>query len=211
MATSAQLAANAANAQHSTVPRTAEGKARSAQNSRTHGLTAAHLVIGPGEQPIFEEMSAALRGEIKPEGELESLSFDQLLHAAWNLHRLRLREAEMAQGGLDPLLDPAQHHTLSLLLRYRNSTQRDYNRSLAELRKLQENRAFRMLNSVPDVAALIPGLAPLDKVTKRTQIERWALELFFHFYDIDPQALHQDILKKRREDAKILNSLEATR
>src|SRR5260370_465470 len=35
----ARLAANAANAQHSTGPRTPEGRARSSQHARTHGLT----------------------------------------------------------------------------------------------------------------------------------------------------------------------------
>ena len=47
---SAQLAANAANAQHSTGPRTSEGKNRSSQNASKHGLTAREVVIPPGEQ-----------------------------------------------------------------------------------------------------------------------------------------------------------------
>ena len=195
------MAANAANAQHSTGPRTAEGKARSAQNSRKHGLTADHLVIGPGEQDTFHEMSAALRNEIKPEGELESLAFDQLLHAAWNLHRLRLREAEMATGGIDPLLDPAQQHTLSLLLRYRNSTQRDYNRSLGKLRKLQENRALHMLSPLPEASALLPPLAPLAKVTKRSQIERRGLELVLAGLDIEPEVFRQLDKNEERNEA----------
>ena len=41
MTTSRQSAANANNAQHSTGPTTATGKARSAQNARRHGLSAA--------------------------------------------------------------------------------------------------------------------------------------------------------------------------
>src|SRR5438105_14656593 len=41
----ARQSANAANAQLSTGPRTEEGKARSSQNARSHGLTASHLVI----------------------------------------------------------------------------------------------------------------------------------------------------------------------
>jgi hypothetical protein len=40
-----QLAANRANASHSTGPRTPAGKARSAQNSRKHGFTASHFAV----------------------------------------------------------------------------------------------------------------------------------------------------------------------
>ena len=45
MLSEARQTANAANACLSTGTRTAEGKARSSQNARKHGLTAAQLVI----------------------------------------------------------------------------------------------------------------------------------------------------------------------
>jgi hypothetical protein len=58
MSTSAaQLAANAANALHSTGPRTPEGKTRSSQNASKHGLTARQVVIAPGEQEEFHQLS----------------------------------------------------------------------------------------------------------------------------------------------------------
>ena len=47
MATDAQIMANRINAQHSTGPKTAEGKERSKRNALTHGLTA--TVVIPGE------------------------------------------------------------------------------------------------------------------------------------------------------------------
>jgi len=40
-----QLAANRANAAHSTGPRTPSGKARSAQNARKHGFTASTFAV----------------------------------------------------------------------------------------------------------------------------------------------------------------------
>ena len=50
MATAAQQRANQENAQHSTGPRTAEGKQRSSQNALKHGLCALDPLI-PGEDP----------------------------------------------------------------------------------------------------------------------------------------------------------------
>ena len=40
-----QLAANIANAKHSTGPNTADGKARSSQNARRHGITAQTTIM----------------------------------------------------------------------------------------------------------------------------------------------------------------------
>ena len=51
MSTEAQIAANQANAQHSTGPQSAAGKAASSQNRRLHGLALSGLrVIRPEER-----------------------------------------------------------------------------------------------------------------------------------------------------------------
>ena len=72
MATSpAQLAANAANAQHSTGPRTSEGKIRASHNASKHGLTARDLVIAPGEQEEFDDLLAAYQADVKPQGAIQ--------------------------------------------------------------------------------------------------------------------------------------------
>ena len=58
MATFAQFAANRANAQKSTGPRSVEGKAASRFNALKHGLDAQSIVL-PGEDP--EEYEALAR------------------------------------------------------------------------------------------------------------------------------------------------------
>ena len=50
MATAAQCLANHANAQLSTGPRTGQGKARSAQNHLSHGLSSREFIVLPGQQ-----------------------------------------------------------------------------------------------------------------------------------------------------------------
>ncbi len=85
-----------ANAQLSTGPRTAEGKTRSAGNARTHCPTSREVVIQAGEQPDFDQLLDDLTDELAPEGTLETLTFNNLIHAAWNQRRCRLLEAELA-------------------------------------------------------------------------------------------------------------------
>ena len=53
MTSEARQTANAANALLSTGPRTNEGKARSSQNARQHGLTAAQVVIAAEDRDEF--------------------------------------------------------------------------------------------------------------------------------------------------------------
>jgi hypothetical protein len=65
-ATEAQINANRANAQHSSVPVTEAGKAASAQNHRSHGMTGAfHLLIWEdGEQ--FQQLAKQTYDEYRP-------------------------------------------------------------------------------------------------------------------------------------------------
>jgi len=96
MASPSQLTANQANARHSTGPRTAEGKARVSQNALRHGLTARHLVIRDDEHEEFDALQLSLSQELAPQGATETIVFQELLHAAWNLHRFRRIEAEVS-------------------------------------------------------------------------------------------------------------------
>src|SRR5260370_42469205 len=88
----ARLEANAANAQHSTGPRTPEGQARSAQNARTHGLTARDVLIAPDEREEFEELLNDYQTDVQPQGAAQQSLFELLVGAAWNLRRIRRTE-----------------------------------------------------------------------------------------------------------------------
>jgi len=76
MATQAQMVANRLNAQKSTGPRTAEGKAVASQNAVKHGLLAQKAVI-VGEDPgEFEFYRGEMLGELAPAGAMESMLAD---------------------------------------------------------------------------------------------------------------------------------------
>ena len=109
MATQAQIVANQANAKKSTGPKSAEGKARVAQNAVKHGLTSTHVVRADTKEDRkdLKDLDDGLRAELNPQGALENLAFLDLLHAAWNLHRSRHMEAELGRGEPKDFYGPA--------------------------------------------------------------------------------------------------------
>jgi hypothetical protein len=166
----AQLAANAANAQHSTGPRTSEGKNRSSQNASKHGLTAREVVIAPGEQEEFDHLVADCQADVKPQGAIQQTLFNQLVAAAWNLRRIRRMEAELCAGASyqDLLANEDLQHQLDRLARHHTRIERSFHRSLKELKVLQTNAV--MHQSLPaQLRKNAPPLASANEIAKRTQ------------------------------------------
>src|SRR5215831_3034530 len=130
MSPTSRAAANAANAQLSTGPRSVKGKARSSRNAVKHGLTSKQLVLAPGEEEEFGELHDSLHQQLAPEGALEMGIFNMLVHAAWNLERFRTLEARLMANGLDSLLDESTARALDRLQRYASAGQRTYFRAL---------------------------------------------------------------------------------
>jgi hypothetical protein len=152
----ARQTANAANAQLSTGPRTPEGKRRSSENARTHGLTAQDLVIGPEDLHEFNDMLAGFQADVAPQGALQQALFDELVSSAWNLRRIRRMEADAIQTKLDRLA------------RHKVRIECTFHRSLKELKALQTTAALRSL--LPsDAAESVPPLASNKEIAKRTQ------------------------------------------
>ena len=138
-----KLAANQANAQLSTGPKTPEGKKASSMNARKHGLSARELVIRPEDQPAFDELHAAYLAELQPQGILETEMCNAIVHAAWNLRRVRILEAALFDGAIDPLTDEQNEPKLAHLTRYYKRFESTLLKCTRELRTLQSNRAAR--------------------------------------------------------------------
>ncbi len=95
MATPAQIAANRANAQKSTGPRSAEGKSASRFNALKHGIDAASIVI-PGEDPAeYDSLVAQYLHEYRPQSASESFHVDTMIRADWHKRRLETVEADL--------------------------------------------------------------------------------------------------------------------
>src|SRR5205807_4062488 len=157
-----RLAANAANAQHSTGPRTPEGQARSSQNARTHGLTARDLVIAPDEREEFEELRSDYQTAVQPQDAIQQSEFELLVGAAWNLRRIRRMEVRACSNTTRTAEQLEKE--LDRLVRYKTCIERTLHRSLKELKALQTNAVIQ--------ATLPIRVSPLSnaiEISKRTQ------------------------------------------
>ena len=93
MSTLKRIEANRRNAQRSTGPRTAAGKAVAKWNAVSHGLRAASPVV-PGEDPAaWEEYRDAMVADLTPVGVLETELADRVALLSWRLRRVSGFEA----------------------------------------------------------------------------------------------------------------------
>jgi hypothetical protein len=149
MATTAQVLANQANAQHSTGPVTPEGKARASQNASAFGLFSASAFIRSDEEEIYEEFRAAWNARLVPDGPLEETLVGELVQAAWRLRRCTLLETA-AHGAFGTGFEmdaatPAEEldRIQASIDRARTTAQRALQRNLNELRRIQTDRQMR--------------------------------------------------------------------
>jgi len=93
MSSEARVKANRHNAQESTGPRTAEGKAAAAQNAVKHGLAGQCDVIRGEDQKEFDQYREEMFWELNPVGVMQSRLTERIVSLAW-----RLRRAERLQN-----------------------------------------------------------------------------------------------------------------
>ena len=178
MSTELKIQANRANAQWSTGPRTAEGKAQSAQNARKHGLSARQLAITPEDREAFDALLAHYQQEINPRGAVQQTLFDELVAAAWNLRRVRI-----LQAGID-MLDPAADR----LARHHTRIERTFHRSLKELKAIQTDSAVRATLPIRIILKAPPLAAPLVLAKRSQQREQQRAQRLAHLPSATQQA-----------------------
>ncbi len=162
-----KLNANRANAQKSTGPRTAEGKARSAQNATRHGLASQRLIVRDDEREEFHRFQKELRQRVTPVGAVEEEVFRQMLRSAWNLRRIERLEDELFDGSEDPLGDPGLDPRMDRLAKYQARYERSFYRSIRELRRLQTDRILK-IRCPAVVVKIATDLVSTSELFKRT-------------------------------------------
>jgi hypothetical protein len=137
MSTQAQINANRANAQQSTGPTSAVGKAASSQNNFRHGLTGPFSVLPWENQEEFKTLQQDLLTEHQPVTRTELILVQEMTQSYWLMQRaIRLQNGCFSE--IDPLADSPKQ--LALYLRYQTTHNRAFYKALNELQRLREQK-----------------------------------------------------------------------
>jgi hypothetical protein len=148
-----------------TGPTSPEGKARSSQNARKHGLTAGALHLSPEEAERFEQLKAALHAELQPLGEFENSCLDRAVNSYWRLKLAQISENQALAAFLRaPESEPLQA-AYERFFKYRRHYERSYERALRDLRLAQENRFLQANMNLPSHTDVTPSL-PLRQILR---------------------------------------------
>jgi hypothetical protein len=174
MLTEKQLSANRANAQHSTGPRTEEGKQRSRLNASRHNLTGQVTAMTPEDRKAHDALSAGLIKSMAPEGELELQLAQRIATDSWRLNRASAIEdnifalalfrssndLDIEQAELHAALTAARTFTreakaIELLTLYEQRLNRSVQKNLATLQALQATRKAAQKAAMEEAAKLL--------------------------------------------------------
>ncbi len=108
MSTEAQINANRENAQKSTGPVTAEGKAVVSQNALKHGLFAVQDVVPTENQAEFDSMREQMLADLAPAGAMETLLAQRAFSLAWRLQRAATMQAQVTQDMVESHISTKQ-------------------------------------------------------------------------------------------------------
>ena len=161
MATAAQIDANRRNAQHSTGPVTAEGKAAVAGNAEKFNLFSRRHAVPAEDEPFYNHLRESIFAELQPSTLMEEALAGEILRAVWRLDRCAAADLRTPDT-LDPGIQRARAEAHRLFLR-----------STSELRRLQTERLMRnrFLTGEPQA-----GLAEYTRIVSAIPTQqRWLL------------------------------------
>jgi hypothetical protein len=135
MSTANQIAANQANAQLSTGPKTETGKAASSQNSWKHGLFGAFRVLDAESQIQYQDLLQSLQFEYNPATPTEAILVERLAQHHWLRNRALHYQNHYLETG-----DESSASKLSLFMRYETMHERAFHKCLNDLLKLRAEK-----------------------------------------------------------------------
>ena len=148
-APSTRATINRANSEHSTGPKSPQGKATSSTNSLKHGFFAGTEKLNPADSTLNQDTYHDLRMGLQPDGPVEEHLIRELAMLSARLQRLEAAEYALLLGNIEA--DPSDCRELAVAFG-RASTQLDqlhkaelhlrraYNRTWDRLDRIQKDR-----------------------------------------------------------------------
>ena len=169
MTTEARINANRKNAQHSTGPRTSEGKAIVARNAVKHGIFGQDIVaVGDErEEAAFARTLAGLKDALKPEGQMEHSLVEKIAVDTWRLRRTIAHESAVVRHEMQ--------HFEQTIVRSRQQESGKINEYRDELVPLEFLKYSDEVTEA-DIAAQTALIAHLSAADCRLEAEDRALE-----------------------------------
>lgn len=217
MASPLQLAANKANAQYSTGPKSGQAKQRTRLNAYRHGLTGQICIFTPEEREAFDGHCAGIREALDPVGALELDLAQSIAEDRWRLKRARAVESGIYALGQSaaPAGDDigqvqvgealAQARTwladgknLQLLSLYEQRIQRAVEKNTAQLTALQTRRQAIAQKALEE-AQLLAQLAYAKGETYDPAGD-FPPALLKNGFDFSTAGINRFILRNRRLD-----------
>ena len=136
-----QLAANRANAQHSTGPKSEEGKQRSSLNATRHGLTGRAVVLQGEDRARYLEFSREIVDSFQPGTPMERELAQTVADQQWRLQRVRAIEEGLLEGEGGPAAAFRENtKALDTLSIYEQRIHRVMKDALRQLQEMQKTR-----------------------------------------------------------------------
>jgi hypothetical protein len=152
-----QQTANQRNAQHSTGPKTPEGKAAVRFNALTWGLRARSLMLPTDNPADYQQLWDALDAEWQPQTHTERHYLEQMCVTQWSLIHTAQSENRIRQAGLQL---GRELELLDRVARQRVQLERSFTTTMHELERLQLKREARHKQPQPQPAQPVPSPQP---------------------------------------------------
>jgi hypothetical protein len=137
MATQNQIEANRRNAQHSTGPRTPEGKAASSMNALKSGIDAESSVIPGEDAAALAALTERFYQDCQPQTIIESTLVDNIIRASWRLRRFDRIDAELLMYKIEDTNYPSPNAPIGKAFDHSSSTQSRLQRRINDTSRLQ--------------------------------------------------------------------------
>jgi len=139
MATKKNIAANRANAEKSTGPKSAEGKSKSSMNALRHGLYAGTVILPEENREDYDRLYGYYQEKLEPQTTYEQDLVSQFVLIEWKRLRAELIEASLlAEYGDESAT--VYSATYARIMRVEAVLRRDRNKLREQLEKVQSAR-----------------------------------------------------------------------